>query len=102
MPWNPDPIIKHLESCLLPEPELQIWTGDKKADGSTPAPTPSSSSSSPKTLDKLRHYINKAQEAISEIDEANQILSLRLEKNISNISQEASSRQNPMLNIRMI
>lgn len=87
LPWNPDPIIKRLESCLLPEPELQIWTGDKKTDGSTPTPppTPSSSSSSPKTLDKLRHYINKAQEAIADLDEANRIMSPKLEKNIGKI-----------------
>ena len=85
MPFNPDLIIKRLESRLPPEPELQIWTGDKKADGNTPTPpsTPSSSSSSPKTLDKLRHYINKAQEAMAELD--NQAMSSKLMKNIDKI-----------------
>lgn len=89
MPFNPDLIVKCLESYLPPEPELQIWTGDKKADGNTPTPplTPSSSSSSLKTINKLQHYINKAQEAIAALD--NQAMSPKLVKNIGKIFSES-------------
>src|SRR5699024_2213094 len=36
--FNPEPIIQHLKAKVLPdlEPELQIWTGDRKTDDSTP------------------------------------------------------------------
>lgn len=87
MPINPDPIIQCLESKLPEESELQIWTGDKKADGNTPTPppTPSSASSSPKTLDKLRHYIHKTQEAMAALNEANQTMSPSVIRNIGKI-----------------
>ena len=86
-PFKPDPIIERLKNKLPPEPELQIWTGDRKADGSTPTPpsTPSSDSSSPKNLHKLRHHIYKACEAMAEFDKTNQVMSPKLVKNISKI-----------------
>lgn len=87
LPLNYKPVIECLKKKLPPDTELQIWTGDKKADGSTPTPpsTPSSNSSPPKTLSKLRLHINKAYEAMAELDEASQTMSPKLMKNISKI-----------------
>ena len=87
IPFKPDPIIERLKNKLPPEPELQMWTGDRKADGSTPTPppTPSSNSSSPMTLQKLRHHIYKAYEAMAEFDKTNQAMSPKLMKNIGKI-----------------
>ena len=84
---NYKPIIEHLKKKLPSEAELQIWTGDRKADGSTPTPppSPSSISSSPKTLGKLWHHIYKACEAMAELDKANQTMSPKLKKNIGKI-----------------
>lgn len=104
MPINPDLIIKHLESHLPPEPELQIWTGDKKADRSTPTPpsTPSSSSSYQKPLINSSIILIRLRRLWQSYII---IIKLCLQSSwriLARSSQGALPRQSLALNIRMI
>lgn len=97
-PFNPDPTLETLEKRMIPVPDLQIWTGDRDAEGNSPPPpsTPSSDASSPKNIQKLRHHISKAERSLGEIkhivNNASPGLTNRIEKVFSGSLMQAELR----------
>lgn len=72
-PLKPELVIDALDKHCVPIPDIEIWDGGRDATGKshTPPPTPSSDASSPKTIQKLRHHVNKVQEALAKLEGGN-------------------------------
>ena len=84
--FQPSIDLDPLKAKIRSSPELEIWYEEGDDSRDTSPGSSSSNSSSPKTLQHLRHSINKAQEVLSDVGEALDSLSPSLIRESSRFS----------------
>lgn len=85
-PFNPSIVLDKLKAKIgSSTPEMEIWHGEGGGPHGTPPKSPSSTSSSPKTLQNLCRSIDKVQATLGEFGGALDAMSPNLTQNIEQI-----------------
>lgn len=85
-PFKPSVVLDPLRAKFKsPSPEMEVWYGEGGGSHGTPPRLPSSSSSSPKTLQNLHCSINKTKAVLDEFGNALDSISPKLNQKIQQI-----------------
>lgn len=85
-PFRPSVVLDPLRvKFRSPSPEMEFWYGEDGGPHGTSSRSPSSNSSSPKTLQNLRRSINKTKAALDEFGDALDSISPKLNQKIQQI-----------------